>query len=67
MRIRIGALTVVALAATAGSAHAAGLSARGSVEQVQVTGAGHGARVVLLDRHGHARGHQRERQSPDEW
>jgi predicted acyl esterase len=59
MRIRVGMVTIVALAATASSAHAAGLSARGSVEQVQVTGARHGAKLALLDRHGHTRATQR--------
>ena len=59
MRIRVGVVTIVALAATASSAQAAGLVARGSVEQVQVTGARHGAKLALLDRHGHARATQR--------
>jgi predicted acyl esterase len=59
MRIRVGVVTIVALAATASSAQAAGLAARGSVEQVQVTGARHGAKLALLDRHGHARATQR--------
>jgi predicted acyl esterase len=60
MRIRVGvAVTIVALVATASSAHAAAPTARGSVEQVQVTGARHGARLALLDRHGHTRATQR--------
>jgi hypothetical protein len=40
--------------AHAGSAAAAGLDVRGSVEQVQVTGARAGAHVRLLDRRGRA-------------
>ncbi|MEA2281085.1 MAG: uncharacterized protein QOK21_1692 [Solirubrobacteraceae bacterium] len=55
MRIRVGVLTLMALAITASSAQAAGLDARGSVEQVQVTGTAKGARVTLFDRRGRAR------------
>ena len=44
-------LACALLALTATAAHAA-VTARGSVEQVQVTGAKHGGRLSLIDRRG---------------
>jgi predicted acyl esterase len=51
-RTAVVIVSLIVLAAGAGSAEAAAPTARGSVRQVQVTGAAHGARLALLDRRG---------------
>jgi predicted acyl esterase len=51
-RVRVTLLAATSLLVVAPAAGAATLTARGSAEQVQVTGAAPGARLTLLDRHG---------------